>query len=338
MGFLKNRQAEPEAGSRYQMRQRLLSIGDDYWIEHEDGSRAFRVDGKALRIRKTFVLEDASGREVAKLQERKLSVRDKMEIERDGRWSSPRSRRRWSGSAIASRSTSRVAPTSTPRATSSITSTRSSRDGDTIASASKCWFALRDTYGVAIAPGGGRRAAAGDHGLHRRPRPTHGIEAMETNAGFGTTQLFLTDSRLALHMLNHLRHQALNRAFGASREQANVLTFVLLVGAADGAYEAGRRLGACAPARRSATTRPSARLRRARRRWSPLGRAAERYRAFGTLVALAMLGRVAAPTVRRAAQRMRDTEQRLRAAEQRVRRERIRRYVDAQDRARSSAA
>jgi uncharacterized protein YxjI len=45
----------------------------------------FRVDGKALRIRKTFVLEDAAGNEVAKLQERKLSVRDKMEIERGGR-------------------------------------------------------------------------------------------------------------------------------------------------------------------------------------------------------------------------------------------------------------
>ena len=31
------------------------------------------------------MLEDTAGNEVAKLQERKLSVRDKMEIERDGR-------------------------------------------------------------------------------------------------------------------------------------------------------------------------------------------------------------------------------------------------------------
>ena len=84
MGLLRNRRDEAAVGSRYQMRQRLLSIGDDYWIEREDGSRAFRVDGKALRIRKTLVLEDTTGREVAKLQERKLSVRDKMEIERDG--------------------------------------------------------------------------------------------------------------------------------------------------------------------------------------------------------------------------------------------------------------
>jgi uncharacterized protein YxjI len=67
------------------MRQRLISVGDDYWIEDEAAQRAFRVNGKALRIRKTFVLEDAGGDEVAKIQERKLSVRDKMEIERPGR-------------------------------------------------------------------------------------------------------------------------------------------------------------------------------------------------------------------------------------------------------------
>ena len=108
MGLLRNRRDEPAAGSRYRMRQRLLSIGDDYWIEHEDGSRAFRVDGKALRIRKTLILEDTAGREVARLQERKLSVRDKMEIERDGK---------------------------------------------TVATVSKRWFAVRDSYGVAIAPG-----------------------------------------------------------------------------------------------------------------------------------------------------------------------------------------
>ena len=86
MGLLRNRHDnDAAAGSRFQMRAKLLSIGDDFWIETEDGRKAYRVDGKALRIRKTFVLEDASGREVAKLQERKLTVRDKMEIERDER-------------------------------------------------------------------------------------------------------------------------------------------------------------------------------------------------------------------------------------------------------------
>jgi uncharacterized protein YxjI len=67
---------------RYRMRQKLIPIGDDYCIEDEEGQRAFRVDGKALRLRKTFVLEEASGEKVAKSQERKLRVRDRMEIER----------------------------------------------------------------------------------------------------------------------------------------------------------------------------------------------------------------------------------------------------------------
>jgi uncharacterized protein YxjI len=52
-------------------------------------TNAFRVNGKAARFRKTFVLEDAQGHEVAKIQERKLSVRDKMAIERGGHTSRP---------------------------------------------------------------------------------------------------------------------------------------------------------------------------------------------------------------------------------------------------------
>ena len=36
------------------MREKLFSIGDDYWIENEAGERAFKVDGKALRIRDTL--------------------------------------------------------------------------------------------------------------------------------------------------------------------------------------------------------------------------------------------------------------------------------------------
>src|SRR4051812_36779597 len=84
MGLLRHRHDDGPEGGRYQMRQKLIAIGDDYWIEDEHGRRAFHVDGKAMRIRKSFVLEDASGNEVARMQEKKLTVRDKMEIERDG--------------------------------------------------------------------------------------------------------------------------------------------------------------------------------------------------------------------------------------------------------------
>ena len=37
--------------TRYQMRQRMISIGDDYVIENDRGERAFKLDGKALRVR-----------------------------------------------------------------------------------------------------------------------------------------------------------------------------------------------------------------------------------------------------------------------------------------------
>ncbi|HWX52430.1 MAG TPA: LURP-one-related family protein, partial [Solirubrobacteraceae bacterium] len=83
MALLRNRGEGPR-GQRFMMREKLLSIGDDFWIENDQGERAYKVDGKAVRVRKTFVLEDASGHELARIQERKLSVRDKVVVERDG--------------------------------------------------------------------------------------------------------------------------------------------------------------------------------------------------------------------------------------------------------------
>ena len=41
------------------MREKLISIGDDYWIEDESGAKVFKVNGKALRVRDTWKLEDA---------------------------------------------------------------------------------------------------------------------------------------------------------------------------------------------------------------------------------------------------------------------------------------
>jgi LURP-one-related protein len=70
-------------GTKYQMREKMFAIGDDYWIETDGGERVFKVNGKALRLRETLVLEMPGGEEFT-IQEKKLSVRDKMEIERDG--------------------------------------------------------------------------------------------------------------------------------------------------------------------------------------------------------------------------------------------------------------
>ena len=82
MGLLRGRGGVD--GTKYRMREKMFAIGDDFWIENEEGERAFKVDGKALRIRDTLVLQDASGAELYRIQEKKLTIRDKMEIEHGG--------------------------------------------------------------------------------------------------------------------------------------------------------------------------------------------------------------------------------------------------------------
>ncbi|HKJ38767.1 MAG TPA: LURP-one-related family protein [Anaerolineales bacterium] len=67
--------------NRYKIRQKLISIGDDFWIENANGQKVFKVDGKALRIRKTLEFEDANGKKLARIKERLISIKDTMVIE-----------------------------------------------------------------------------------------------------------------------------------------------------------------------------------------------------------------------------------------------------------------
>lgn len=67
--------------TRYKIRQNLISIGDDFWIENEEGRKVYKVDGKVLRIRKTLVFEDAKGKKLAQIQERLLTIKDTMVVE-----------------------------------------------------------------------------------------------------------------------------------------------------------------------------------------------------------------------------------------------------------------
>lgn len=67
--------------NRYKIRQNLIAIGDDFWIENAEGQRVFKVDGKVLRIRKTLVFEDARGTALCQIKERLLTIKDTMVIE-----------------------------------------------------------------------------------------------------------------------------------------------------------------------------------------------------------------------------------------------------------------
>lgn len=73
---------EKEKRHIYRMHEKLVSIGDDYWIENEAGERAFYVDGKALRIRNTLIFKDLRGNDLYKITEKLLRIRDTMDIKR----------------------------------------------------------------------------------------------------------------------------------------------------------------------------------------------------------------------------------------------------------------
>ena len=152
--------------TRYQMRQRMVSIGDDYWIENDQGERVFKVDGKALRVRQTLIFEDSHGRELLKIQERVARVRDTMEIEDPGGHTVATVKKALI-TPLRDRWTVKVADGPDLDVKGNIVDHEYTvEDGrSTVAEVSKKWFRIADTYGVEVAPGQ-------DPGWHPHPRRT----------------------------------------------------------------------------------------------------------------------------------------------------------------------
>jgi uncharacterized protein YxjI len=151
MGLLRNR--DDVGGTTYRMREKMFSIGEDYWIETDGGERAFKVNGKAVRLRDTLVLESPSGEELFKIQERKLRVRDTMEIERDG--DTVATVHKALVSPLRDRFSVEVEGGEDIEVKGNIVDHEYEfeRGGNKVAQVSKRWFRVRDTYGIQIAPG-----------------------------------------------------------------------------------------------------------------------------------------------------------------------------------------
>ena len=138
----------------YQMRQRLVSIGDDYWIEDAQGNRAYKIDGKALRVRDTLIFEDAGGHELYKIQSKMLHIRDTMKIE-DGNGGDVATVKKALITPLRDRFEVKVANGPDMEAKGNIVDHeyKIERDGDKVAEVSKKWFRIADTYGVEVEAG-----------------------------------------------------------------------------------------------------------------------------------------------------------------------------------------
>jgi uncharacterized protein YxjI len=117
------------AGTRYLLREKLLTLGDDFWIENDRGERIFLVDDKVLRVRDTMAIE-RGGDKVATVKKALITpLRDRFTVElEDG------GRLEVEGDILDHEY-------------------QMTRDGIPVANISKRWFRVRDTYGVAVTPG-----------------------------------------------------------------------------------------------------------------------------------------------------------------------------------------
>jgi uncharacterized protein YxjI len=137
-------------GTRYRMIEKLASIGDDFFIQNDQGQRVVKVDSKALRMRDLVVFRDMQGNEICKILQRSSRMRDAMEVQNP------------QGQRVALITRSMI----TPLRDRFVVKIGSGVDLDVrgnilsheyrignIATVSRMWFRLRDSYGVEIAPG-----------------------------------------------------------------------------------------------------------------------------------------------------------------------------------------
>lgn len=145
---------EPRDGAeRYQMRQNLVSFGDDFWIENDRGERVYKVNGKMLRVRGTLEFENTAGKVKAQIQERMLRAKESMAIE-NGKGEKVAEVKRALITPIRERWVVKIADGPDLEVQGDLLA-HEYRIGDgkhKAAKVSKKWFRIRDTYGVQIEP------------------------------------------------------------------------------------------------------------------------------------------------------------------------------------------
>ena len=142
------------AATRYKMRQRLISIGDDFAIENEQGQKVYKVDGKVLRIRDTLIFKDMNGDKLCQIQEKLLRIKETMEVE-DAQGKTVAVVKKALIAPLRDRYTVRIKNGPDLKVTGNILDYEYKivEGGRKVAEISRKWFRFTDTYGVEVAPG-----------------------------------------------------------------------------------------------------------------------------------------------------------------------------------------
>lgn len=139
---------------RYVLRQKLLSWGDDFTIKDADGRAAYKVDGKVLSLGDKLTFNDAaSGAEVARIDQKLLSIGPTYEITRGGRHVATVKKHLFT--LLHTKFGVDVPGPDDLEASGSFLDREYTfeRHGSEVARVSKAFFSFADSYGVEVADG-----------------------------------------------------------------------------------------------------------------------------------------------------------------------------------------
>jgi uncharacterized protein YxjI len=137
----------------YLIRERFFRLGEDSDITDEQGRPAFQVDGKVLSLRNRLVIRDPAGREVAQVHRKLAALRPTYRVTIGGEDAAEVRKRLFT--PFGDRFTIDVpGPDDLEMAGDLSDHEFTIRRGDqVVATVSKRWFSMRDTYAVDVAAG-----------------------------------------------------------------------------------------------------------------------------------------------------------------------------------------
>ena len=138
---------------RYIIRERFFRIGEDSDITDDSGQRVLQVDGKVLSLRNLLILRDLAGNEVARVQRKLIALRPTYEITAGGHELAEV--RKHFFTPFGDQFTIDIpGPEDLEMAGNLLDHEFTIRRGNqTVATVSKRWFSITDTYGVEVAEG-----------------------------------------------------------------------------------------------------------------------------------------------------------------------------------------
>jgi uncharacterized protein YxjI len=142
-----------EDTAMYLIRERFFRLGEDSEVIDEHGRPVLQVDGKVLSLRNRLVLRDPEGGEVAQVQRKLVAMRPTYQISIAGREAAEVRKRLFT--PFGDRFTIDVPGPDDLEMTGDLLDHEFTirRGGQTVATVSKRWFSMRDTYAVDVAAG-----------------------------------------------------------------------------------------------------------------------------------------------------------------------------------------